>query len=90
MIDTFPFLSLIVVKIHPKLNLLNMRLHNSVVLMHHLLIDRFVEHVYLCRSKLSRANLLLEQDIEFGKGAASRFREAEVDVDDATEANSTL
>lgn len=67
-----------------------MRLHDSVVLMHHLLIDRFVEHVYLCRSKLSRTNLLLEQDVEFGECAAARFREAEVGVDDAAEANSTL
>lgn len=67
-----------------------MRLHDSIVLMHHLLIDRLVEHVYLCRSKLSGTNLLLEQDVEFGECAAAGLREAEVGVDDTAEANSTL
>lgn len=70
---TFPLPFINSRKKHTKSNFLNMRLDNSVVLIHHLLIERFVEHVYLCFGKLSRADLLLEQDIKFGKGASAWF-----------------
>lgn len=67
-----------------------MRLDNAVVLVHDLFVNRLVEHVHLCRRKLARANLLLEQHVELGKGAPARLGEAEVGVDDAAEADSAL
>ena len=39
--------------------------------------------------EFARADLLLEEQVEFGEGAAAGFGQAEVRVDDAEEAGST-
>lgn len=67
-----------------------MRFENSIVLVQNLFVDGFVEHVHLCGSKVSRANLLLEEHVDFSKGSAAGLGDAEVGVDDAAEADSTL
>lgn len=49
-----------------------------------------MEDVDLCSSELASADTLLEQNTELGKGTAVGFGEAEVGVDDAKEADTTL
>lgn len=67
-----------------------MSFENSIVLVHNLLVDGFVEHVHLCGSKVSRADALLEEHVDFGKRSAPGLGESEVGVDDAAEADSAL
>lgn len=45
------------------------------------------ENIHLGLSKLARTDALGEEEVEFGKGAAGGFGDAEVDVDDAEEAD---
>lgn len=73
-----------------KSNFLDMRFENSIVLVHNLLVDGFVEHVHLCGSKVSRADPLLEEHVNFSKSSAAGLGESEVGVDDAAEADSAL
>lgn len=65
-----------------------MSFENSIVLVQNLLVDGFVEYVHLCGSKVSRANALLEEHVDFSKSSAAGLRESEVGVDDAAEADS--
>ena len=61
-----------------------------VKLIEDMLVDGLVEDINLCGSELASADTLLEQDTEFGKGSTIGLGEAEVSVDDAEEADTTL
>lgn len=67
-----------------------MRFENSIVLVHNLFVDGFVEHIHLCGGKVSRADLSLEKHVDFSKSSAAGLGETEVGVDDAEEADSAL
>jgi hypothetical protein len=55
-----------------------------------LIIDRLVEDIDLGSSELASTDTLLEQNTQLGKGTAIGLGEAEVGVDDAQEADTTL
>lgn len=55
-----------------------------------LIIDRLVEDIDLSSSEVASADTLLEQNPQLGKGTAIGLGEAEVGVDDAEEADTTL
>jgi hypothetical protein len=53
-------------------------------------IDIFLEDVDVRAGEFPGANAALEEEVEFGEGAALRFGDAKVGVDDAAEADAGL
>lgn len=64
--------------------------HNLLVLLQDLVVDRLVKDINLGARKLARADALLEQHVELRKGPAARLGDAEVCVNDAEEADAAL
>jgi hypothetical protein len=72
------------------LNSLNCSLIGLAQLIEDVIIDRLVEYIDLGGSELSSADTLLEQNTQLGKGSAIGLGQAEVGIDDAEEADTTL
>lgn len=53
-------------------------------------VDVLQEDIDVGRRKLSSADLLVEEHVEFGERATGGFGDTEVGIDDTEEANSTL
>lgn len=61
-----------------------------LIIMHHSRIDVLAKDVDVCRREFSGADFLFEEYVKFGKRTSHGFREAEIDVDYAEEADSGL
>jgi hypothetical protein len=75
----------------PHKSLLMLRtMHHALlplILRNHAPFNRHVKHIDIRGGELARADVLLEEEIDLGEGSAAWFRDAEVGVDDAAEAD---
>jgi hypothetical protein len=58
-----------------------------LVVRNYRIVHRLAKHVDLGAGKFPRADLALEEQVQFGEGAAAGFGDAEVRIDDAEEAD---
>ena len=57
--------------------------------MNDLLLNLYVKHIHRRSRKLSRTNTSLKQQIQLCKRPSCRFRQTEIDIDDAEEAGTS-